>query len=163
MLTIVPTTRDAVPVTRASSPMTSVPTSDPGAVTLHVAVMRLARRLRAERADHGLTLTQLSALATLQRHGPLTPRALADHERVTPPSMTRTLAALADAGLVTRSADPLDGRSQVIALTPAAEELLARDRQRRADWLASRTATLSDTDRVTLERAAVILEGLAES
>lgn len=123
--------------------MTGTPLTDARGATLHVAVMRLARRLRAERADHGLTLTQLSALATLHRHGPMSPRALAEHERVTPPSMTRTLAVLADADLVTRTADPLDGRSQVIDLTPAAEALLARDRERRAAWLASRTAMLS--------------------
>ncbi len=143
--------------------MTGTPLTDARGATLHVAVMRLARRLRAERADHGLTLTQLSALATLHRHGPMSPRALAEHERVTPPSMTRTLAVLADADLVTRTADPLDGRSQVIDLTPAAEALLARDRERRAAWLASRTAMLSPDERATLERAAAILDRLADS
>ena len=143
--------------------MTGTPLTDARGATLHVAVMRLARRLRAERADHGLTLTQLSALATLHRHGPMSPRALAEHERVTPPSMTRTLAVLADADLVTRTADPLDGRSQVIALTPAAEAILARDRERRAAWLASRTAMLSSDERATLERAAAILDRLADS
>jgi len=143
--------------------MTGTPLTDARGATLHVAVMRLARRLRAERADHGLTLTQLSALATLHRHGPMSPRALAEHERVTPPSMTRTLAVLADADLVTRTADPLDGRSQVIALTPAAEAILARDRERRAAWLASRTAMLSPDERATLERAAAILDRLADS
>ncbi len=143
--------------------MTGTPLTDTRGATLHVAVMRLARRLRAERADHGLTLTQLSALATLHRHGPMSPRALAEHERVTPPSMTRTLAVLADADLVTRTADPLDGRSHVIALTPAAEAILARDRERRAAWLASRTAMLSSDERATLERAAAILDRLADS
>ncbi len=143
--------------------MTGTPLTDARGATLHVAVMRLARRLRAERADHGLTLTQLSALATLHRHGPMSPRALAEHERVTPPSMTRTLAVLADADLVTRTADPLDGRSHVIALTPAAEAILARDRERRAAWLASRTAMLSSDERATLERAAAILDRLADS
>ena len=143
--------------------MTGTPLTDARGATLHVAVMRLARRLRAERADHGLTLTQLSALATLHRHGPMSPRALAEHERVTPPSMTRTLAVLADADLVTRTADPLDGRSQVIALTPEAEALLARDRERRAAWLESRTVLLSPDERATLERAAAILDRLADS
>ena len=52
------------------------------ASTMRVSVMRLSRRLRTERADHDLTLTQTAALATLDRHGPLTPRELADHEHV---------------------------------------------------------------------------------
>ena len=52
---------------------------------MRVSVMRLSRRLRSERADHGLTLTQVATLATLDRHGPLTPRELADHEQVQPP------------------------------------------------------------------------------
>ena len=61
---------------------------------MRVSVMRLSRRLRTERADHGLSLTQIATLATLDRHGSLTPRELADHEQVQPPSMTRILAGL---------------------------------------------------------------------
>jgi DNA-binding MarR family transcriptional regulator len=64
------------------------------ASTMRVSVMRLARRLRSERAGHGLSLTQIATLATLDRHGPLTPRELADREMVQPPSMTRILAGL---------------------------------------------------------------------
>ncbi|MEO8329684.1 MAG: MarR family transcriptional regulator, partial [Candidatus Nanopelagicales bacterium] len=59
---------------------------------LRIAVMRLSRRLRAERVDLDLTITQLAALASLDRHGPMTPGMLASIERIRPPSMTRILA-----------------------------------------------------------------------
>src|SRR5690606_41640637 len=64
--------------------------------SLRMAVGRLARRLRAQRPDSSLSLGQGSALFTLARHGTMTPGALADHEKVQPPSMTRIIAALED-------------------------------------------------------------------
>ncbi len=70
---------------------------------LRISVMRLARRLRAERADHGLTLNQMSVLAVLDRHGPLTPSELAAHEGIRPPSMTKTVQCLLEGGYVDRT------------------------------------------------------------
>ncbi len=125
--------------------------------------MRLARRLRAERGDHGLTLTQLACLATLHRHGSMTPSDLAAHEKVQPPSMTRTVNGLAERGLVQRTPDPNDGRQVVVSLTDAGAELLATDRAQREQWLAQRLADLSADERGTLARAAVILDRLAGS
>lgn len=130
---------------------------------LQVAVMRLARRLRAERGDHGLTLTQLACLATLHRHGPMTPGDLAAHERVQPPSMTRTVTGLADRGLVTRETDPDDGRQVVVSLTEQGGELLARDRAQREQWLSRQMSELTPQERETLERAASLLDRLAGS
>src|SRR3989337_1009669 len=77
---------------------------------LAVSIMRLARRLRQER-DSDLTATQLSALGTIRRHGPLTIGALAAHERVQPPSMTRTVGCLLNLGMVRRAAAPPDRRT----------------------------------------------------
>lgn len=130
---------------------------------LQVAVMRLARRLRLERGDHGLTLTQLSVLATLDRHGPMTPGELAAHERVRPPSMTRTVASLDDLGLVTREDHPTDGRQVVVRLTADAEALLAADRAQRAAWLESRVSQLSAEEQRTLADAVALLDRLAQS
>lgn len=130
---------------------------------LQVAVMRLARRLRLERGDHGLSLTQLSVLATLDRHGPMTPGELAAHERVRPPSMTRTVASLDDLGLVTREDHPTDGRQVVVRLTADAEALLAADRAQRAAWLESRVAQLSAEEQRTLADAVALLDRLAQS
>ncbi|MFN8167847.1 MAG: MarR family transcriptional regulator [Candidatus Nanopelagicales bacterium] len=130
---------------------------------LRLAVMRLSRRLRQQRADHGLPLGQLSALATLDRLGPLTPGALAQHEQVRPPSMSKVLANLADAGLVDRVADPSDGRQQLVSLTPKAHKLLREDRRRRDEWLAALLLDLDADERATLAAALPVLEVLAES
>lgn len=127
---------------------------------LRISVMRLSRRLRAEQADIGLTLTQLSALASLERHGPTTPGHLASIERVRPPSMTRVLNGLADQGLVARTAHPTDGRQVVVEVTDAARRRLRADRRRREEWLAQRIATLSADERRVLQSAIPILEEL---
>ena len=133
------------------------------ASTLRLAVMRLARRMRAERADTSLTLSQLAALATLDRHGPLTPGELAAHEKVQPPSMTRLLAVLEGAGLVTRTAHPTDGRQVVMAVSAEGQALLREDRRRRDAWLAQRLRTLEPDEVAVLGRAAAILDRLANS
>jgi len=122
--------------------------------------MRLARRLRAERADHGLTLSQLSVLTGLQRHGSMTPGELAAHERVRPPSMTRTVAALVDLGLIERAPHPDDGRQVLLTLNEQGQVLLAADRAQREAWLARQLKELSVGDRRTLADAAVIMDRL---
>ena len=131
------------------------------ASALRLAVMRLARRMRAERADTSLTLTQLATLATLERLGPLTPRELAAAERVQPPSMTRIAASLEEAGLVTRSDHPTDGRQVLLAVAPAGAALLREDRRRREAWLAQQLRGLDPEDRDVLRRATEVLDRLA--
>ena len=138
--------------------------TDPAlASALRLAVMRLARRMRGERADTSLTLSQLAALATLERSGPLTPRELAAAERVQPPSMTRLTASLEAAGLVTRTAHPSDGRQVLLAVSAEGTALLHEDRRRRDAWLAQRLQDLPAEDLEVLRRAAVVLERLAAS
>ena len=100
--------------------------------------MRLARRLRLERSSDDLSLNQLAALGTLNRCGELTVGELAGIEKVKPPSMTRTVNSLDEAGLVTRRPHPTDGRQVVVDLTPAARQVLEEDRRRRDAWLAQR-------------------------
>lgn len=132
----------------------------PLAGDLRIAVMRFARRLRAERAEVGLTLTQLSALAALERHGPTTPGNLAAIERVRPPSMTRVLNGLVDQGLVSRRAHPTDGRQVIVEITSEAQARLREDRRRREAWLARRLATLDVEQRRALRAVVPILEEL---
>src|SRR5437588_8653988 len=103
---------------------------------VRVSVARLARRLRQERPPNDLGLTKLSVLSQLFRLGPLSPKALADREQVQPQSMTRSLAALEERGLVSRQPHPTDGRQTIIAITERGRELLRHDRQRRDEWLA---------------------------
>jgi DNA-binding MarR family transcriptional regulator len=133
------------------------------ASSMRVSVMRLSRRLRVERADHGLTLTQISVLATLDRHGPLTPRELALHERVQPPSMTRTLAGLEERGLIVRTPHASDGRQHLISLAAPAAALLREDRRRRDAWLAQRLAELSQVERDVLRAAAPIIDRITSA
>jgi DNA-binding MarR family transcriptional regulator len=130
------------------------------ASTLRVSVMRLGRRLRAERVVTDLSLTQMAALGTLDRHGPLTPRELADQERVQPPSMTRVLAGLEERGLILRTPHATDGRQHLVSLTAAAKALLKEDRRRRDAWLARRLAELTQEDRDVLRAAAPVIERL---
>jgi DNA-binding MarR family transcriptional regulator len=133
------------------------------ASSMRVSVMRLSRRLRVERADHGLTLTQISVLATLDRHGPLTPRELAQHERVQPPSMTRTLAGLEERALIVRTPHASDGRQHLISLAAPAAALLREDRRRRDAWLAQRLAELTPAERDVLRAAAPIIDRITSA
>jgi DNA-binding MarR family transcriptional regulator len=130
---------------------------------LRVSLMRLARRLRAERADKGLTLTQLSVLGTLDRHGAMTLGELAAHEKVQPPSMTKILAALEAHGYVTRTPDPVDRRQVVVVANDAGRELLADDRRRKDRWVSQRLAGLAPSERAALAAALPILEKLSRS
>ena len=130
---------------------------------LRIAVMRLARRLRQQRATDAYTMSQLSALATLDRDGPLTLGALAAAEKVQPPSMTRIVASLEQAALVRRAPHPTDGRQVLLTATSEGSRLLAADRKRRDAWLACRMAELTEAERATLHDAARILGRLAQS
>ena len=127
---------------------------------LRVSVMRLARRLRAERPDYGLSLTQIATLATIERHGPLTPGDIADHEKVQPPSMTRVLAGLEERGLILRTPHASDGRQHLVSLTADARVLLKEDRRKREAWLAQRLAELTQEERDVLRAAAPVIERL---
>ena len=137
-----------------------MPTDTDLAMELRSAVMRLARRMRRMRADTSLSLTQLSVLGTLGRHGPMAPGELATHERMQPPSMTRVVNALEEAGYVSRTPHPTDGRQVVVTLSQAGQELLEQDRRQREAWLAQRLQELTAEERALLGRAAEVLDKL---
>ena len=141
--------------------LTSLPTETERAAHLRLAVTRVARRLRQE-ANADLSPSLTSALAAIESHGPLTPSELAVSERVQRPTITRVLARLAEHGLVERAADPADGRSTLVTITPAGKELLRDLRTRRDAFLAKRLARLPAEDRAVLDRAAELLEALLE-
>ncbi|GAB3206947.1 MarR family winged helix-turn-helix transcriptional regulator [Marinactinospora thermotolerans] len=133
------------------------------AAVLRVAVGRLARRLRAQRPDASLSLGQTAVLFTLARHGQMTPRALADHEKVQPPSMTRIIAALEERELVHRTKHPDDRRQQLVELTEEGIRLVRADRRRREAWLTQRLGELTPDEKATLRKAAEILDRLSQS
>ena len=128
---------------------------------LRVSMMRLVRRLRLERSSEDYTLNQLSALAVLEREGDLTVGELAAIERVKPPSMTRTVNCLVDAGLAVRRPHDTDGRQVVVRLTELGAAVLADDRRRRDQWLSQRLDEVDLADRELLARVAPLLDSLA--
>ena len=128
---------------------------------LRFALARAARRLR-QQAGTGLSPSLTAALATVARCGPLTPSELAAAERVRRPTVTRVLTRLEQAGLITRTPDPADRRSTLLAITPAGVALLAEGRTRKDAFLSERLEGLSPADRATLARAAGILEDMLE-
>jgi DNA-binding MarR family transcriptional regulator len=130
------------------------------AIELRTAVMRTSRRLRIEASGDVLTPGQYTVLAHL-RSGSQTLRELAELEHVQAPSMTRIVNALTDQGFVSRSAHPEDGRQVLVWITPAGESVLNEARSQRTAWLAQRVAVLSDEDRLTLSRAARIMQELS--
>lgn len=134
------------------------------AAQLRMAIVRTARRLRQEAAGetNGLSPTSTAALATIERHGPLTPSELAEVERVKRPTMTRTLGCLEREGLVDRTPDPADGRSSLVAINAAGRERLRRLRGRKNAYLARRMRDLSNEEIETLELAAEILDRMRE-
>jgi DNA-binding MarR family transcriptional regulator len=138
---------------------TSVQTDLPA--RLRLAIARTARRLRQE-ADAGLSPTLTSALASLDRHGPLTPSRLAEIERIQRPTATRIVAKLEAAGFVVRETDALDGRSFRVALSPDGARLLKQLRSRKNAYLAKRLRVLDEEELATLERATEILERILE-
>jgi DNA-binding MarR family transcriptional regulator len=128
---------------------------------LRLAVVRLNRRLRAQRTDQSVSLTQQAALSTLYKCGSLTPGKLAAKEGVQPPSMTRVIAALEDLGFVERSAHPTDGRQFIVALTPAGRTFVEETISVREAWLDRKLAALSDEERAVLSSAAEIIDRMA--
>ena len=132
------------------------------AARLRLGVTRLARRLRQE-AEAGVTPSMLSALSSAERQGSLTMRDLCHAEQVQPPTMTRIVAALVEAGLVVRDPDPTDGRVAWVSVTPDGRRLLERSRRRKEAYLAKALRSLELEELRTLEAAAEILERLTDA
>jgi DNA-binding MarR family transcriptional regulator len=132
------------------------------AARLRLAVTRLARRLRQE-AEAGVTPSMLSALSSAERQGSLTMRDLCHAEQVQPPTMTRIVAALVEAGLVVREQDPADGRVAWVTVTTEGRRLLERSRRRKEAYLAKSLRSLEPEELRTLEAAAQILERLTDA
>lgn len=131
------------------------------AAQLGGAITRLNRRLRRARPVSELPPGQMSALASLELAGAMTPRELADAERVQPPTMTRIVARLEELELVQRSPHPSDGRQVILAPSEQGRDLVRENRRARTAWLAKQLAELTPEERETLRRAAEILERVA--
>lgn len=128
---------------------------------LRLACMRISRRVRYESTDD-LAPHQFSVLCRLE-DASRTPRELADIEKVSAPSMTRTAGGLVELGLVARADDPDDGRQVILSLTDEGRTLLRDVRRQRAEWMAVRVKTLSPEEQDVLRRASAILARVAAS
>ena len=144
------------------APATERESSAQIAAELRIQLLLVSRLMRNQRADISISLTLLSALGTVSAHGPLSAGELAAMERVQPPSMTKVIATLEERGLVQRQSHPRDKRQAIIAITPAGEELLERERNLRSEWLTDRLVNLSDDERELLRAATPVLAKLAE-
>jgi DNA-binding MarR family transcriptional regulator len=129
---------------------------------LKIALGRIVRRLRAEKADDQLGDTHSSVLILLTREGPRTLRELSDHARVTPPSMNQTINSLAAAGLVSRQEDPTDRRKVLLVATRAGKAFANETSRRRHEWLSQQLEGLSDVDSKALIRTTRILRQIAD-
>ncbi|MEO8750804.1 MAG: MarR family transcriptional regulator [Allobranchiibius sp.] len=129
---------------------------------LRPSLLRLTRIVRNQRVDMSVTLTQLSAMHTLRKHGPMSAGELASCEKVQPPSMTKVLSNLEERGLVGRCTHPSDKRQAIVSITSSGVDLLEDERRSRDAWLSRQLATLHPDERAVLERAVPILDKLAE-
>ncbi|MDH6707615.1 DNA-binding MarR family transcriptional regulator [Kitasatospora sp. MAA19] len=131
-------------------------------VRLRLVIGRLNRQMSRASGGQDLTVAQLSALVRVEQHGPLRLGELAAREAVAVPSMVRTIAPLTADGLIAKSPDPTDGRSQLLELTPAGLETITRIRRERSALLAHRSARLTAQQCRDLEAALPLLELLLD-
>jgi DNA-binding MarR family transcriptional regulator len=131
------------------------------AAHLRISVFRTSRRLRYQ-GDAGVSPTLLAALATIERHGPMTPGALAAHEHIRKPTTTRIIGSLSELGMIERTPDPLDGRVAWVQITAVGRKLLQRVRRRNDAFLSARLKRLTPDEIDTLARAAELLDRLTE-
>lgn len=148
--------------------MKTTATTDPAteelateASELRIATFRLARRLRAQRAIDTMSDGQFAVLATLKVHGPHTLGELAERERVSSPSMNRTVNCLEESGWLTRTPDELDRRKVNIALTGEGLDVVEETVRRRDAWLEAAITALPDGKRAILREAAEIMREVA--
>ena len=128
------------------------------ATRLHGASIRLLRMLRREDDESGLSAPRLSALSVIVFAGPLSLNALAEAEQVRPPTMSRRVDALVEAGLVTRETRSDDRRAVSIAATQKGVRLMEAGRDRRVRRLARQLESLADSEIRALGRGIELLE-----
>ena len=129
---------------------------------LRMLLQRVARRIRNNRADGTMSDTKMGVLFRLEE-SPAMPSQLAELERITPPSMNRTLNWLEEAGLVERSPDPDDARRVIVTITEAGRGLIRETRRLRTRWFSQQLADLTPDERAALDAVIPVLRHIAES
>ncbi|WP_203921156.1 MarR family winged helix-turn-helix transcriptional regulator [Rugosimonospora africana] len=131
------------------------------AAMLGDAISRLGRRQRQARPVGELTQNQISVLTSLELGGALTPRELADAERVQPPTMTKVLARLEELGLLQRTPHPTDRRQVLLSATSAGHDIVVEQRRAKDEWLTRVLTRLTPAERQILCQAAEIMSRIA--
>ena len=129
---------------------------------LRMLLQRVARRIRNNLADGTMSDAKMGVLFRVEVD-PATPSQLAERERVTPPSMNRTLNALEDAGLIARHPDPHDARKVIVTITESGLALIHETRRLRTAWFTQQLAQLTPDERGSLEAVIPVLRRIAES
>ncbi len=130
---------------------------------IRLTIQRLARRIRSMQVDESVTEGQRSVLFALFNLGPQTLGSLSEHERVTPPSMNRTINALVQSGFVTRVGAQDDGRKVSIDLSDAGRTFIKETKRKRDAWFTQQLAGLTSEQRSIIDQAATILREIADS
>lgn len=150
----------------AVSEATSVPPPqaelDESTARLRAVIGRLSRRLRPTVAGSQLTPSQTSVLFSIVRFGPIRLSELARIEGINPTMLSRIAGILADAGLISRAADPADRRSAFVESTAAGRRMRERIRRERALALGAHVQELSEHEQQALWDALPVLEELAD-
>jgi DNA-binding MarR family transcriptional regulator len=146
--------------------MTSRQPADPDrhrvARALFVSMGLLRRKLRASGSPGELTFAEVAALARLERNGPATSAELARIEQISPQSMGATLAGLEEHGLVTRSADPTDGRRVVMSVTATGKRVVGRRRDVRVEQIAAALDGFTESELQQILAATPLIQRLAD-
>jgi DNA-binding MarR family transcriptional regulator len=128
------------------------------------AVLRLGRRLRAERPQSTAPLSQLSALTALARHGAMPAARLAEIMRLQPQSLSRLIVALEEGDLIARTPSEIDRRTILLEITPAGRAAVRHDLAARRAWLErAMREVLGAEERELLELASPVMLKLADA
>jgi DNA-binding MarR family transcriptional regulator len=129
---------------------------------LHSTAIRLLRTIRRVDESSGLTVPRLSALSVIVFNGPITLGKLAEAEQVRPPTMTRTVNALEEQGLVVKAQDRNDGRVIRIAATTKGKRVLIRGRARRVQFLTEQIRSLAKGEQENVSAALITIRELID-
>lgn len=130
---------------------------------LAAALTRVHRRMRAQRGEQALSEGQLGVLTALERHGAMSPGALAEHEHVRPPAMTRTVTNLVELGFVTKVDHPTDRRQVLVELNESGRTEIREVRRRRDQWLTKQLGALTPDERALLAAATKLMTRIANA
>ena len=136
---------------------------DETAAALYSSLAKLSRQLRNIELPSGITPQRLSTLASINAHGPISVKALATMENVSPATMSRLISALAENGLVNRREDNTDRRGVLVSATAKGRRVYGRANQQCLRQLGDALTQLEPKQLEMLRRLAAMLEELTDA